>query len=717
MESVARNALRGADILQGRIDELIANAILLGNGDATALLFRDGTDLVANLAKNSLWDTRLDTSKDPPILSTDELLRHSERPDVYGDSDDHYWAHPYPCPLMAARLRISLGEPSSGESHRLCLGDGALRSQPGDGTVLTAYYHALAGVLAVHGLPASASVRLEALAQADMEPPRTGGEGALSWIVQQQPGDGDVEPARFAVGLLRMQDAPMLFVAVVTSADAPDPLAEAKRLLASAAAIGHAELFSSHARWWDAFWSASAIELADKVLEKTWYRHLYFLACVSRPGRAAPGLFAGLVDQTPCWHGDYHLNYNFQQIFWGAYGANHPELAEPYDQTIIGYLPRARWLCRILFGVQGAYFPHLAYYGEPQDPERSRSRNGRQYFHHTWGRTLGLAAFSAQNLWWHYLYTQDRVLLARIYPVLRDVAEFYRSWGRLWPTVSPEHWGLTPGFDRNRTGTFDVTLIRFILGAAIEAGLLLGSDPELAKGWQRYRQSLPPYPLSAGDDPVVVDVEGAPPIEYNIPVPACPVFPGEDVNRDTEAGTRRLFERTMAGLKTNRNNDLVMMSMAKIRLGTADAYHHLRQRILEHTRENGTLSMVPGIHRFNSFGIYTETFGIVMPITELLLQSTGGTLRLFPSWPRKLAASFNGLRAEGALLVSSSCREEKIGETVVTSLVGGRVMLANEWDTVCVRDAAGSSIPFTRDGTERLSFETVAGMSYRIGPG
>ena len=78
---------------------------------------------------------------------------------------------------------------------------------------------------------------------------------------------------------------------------------------------------------WREFWSHSAVQLDDKELEGIWYHNQYFLACCLRPGKTAPGLFGNWVmdDLGVAWHGDYHLDYNFEQVFWGVFSSNHVE--------------------------------------------------------------------------------------------------------------------------------------------------------------------------------------------------------------------------------------------------------------------------------------------------------------------------------------------------------------------------------------------------------
>jgi len=83
-------------------------------------------------------------------------------------------------------------------------------------------------------------------------------------------------------------------------------------------------------------------------------------------------------------------------------------------------------------------------------------------------------------MWWYYLYTMNKDFLRnRAYLVLREVAKFYSEFMQktfkeegtwdLYPTISPEHWGITRNFERNRNCTFDLAMVRFILKAALQA--------------------------------------------------------------------------------------------------------------------------------------------------------------------------------------------------------------------------------------------------------
>ena len=141
---------------------------------------------------------------------------------------------------------------------------------------------------------------------------------------------------------------------MVTSLETKDFLTAAVALARSTLADDSHALIAEHEAQWGKFWSASGVEMDEADLTALWYRNLYFFRCVSKPGVEAVGLYAGLVNDNPPWHGSHTLNYNSEQTFWPAYNTNHIELAEPYERMISRYLPRAVVCPRQTYGCGGA---------------------------------------------------------------------------------------------------------------------------------------------------------------------------------------------------------------------------------------------------------------------------------------------------------------------------------------------------------------------------
>ena len=331
--------------------------------------------------------------------------------------------------------------------------------------------------------------------------------------------------------------------------------------------MGH--LIAEHEAVWESFWSASGIEISDEFLQNVFYRSLYFLRCVSKPGVQAAGLFAGLINSTPAWHGDYHSNYNSWQTFWPAYVCNHVELAEPFERLVSEYLPRGRWFARQTYDCGGVCFPISLFAYEPA-PGNLRSVNQRTLNLFPWSYTIGQAGWMVQNLWLHYQYQPDRAYLERIaYSAVRDAAVFYADFmdkcrtdakGRviLGPSYSPEHRGF--GIDNCPC---DIAYARFSFEAAIAAAGILGQDAELVARFKQQLDRLPEYPVTPEPEPMVTDVEGGAPLNYNIAVPVLPVFPAGLVTVFSGEEERALFRRTLERVQWTGYNSRIIMPVAR----------------------------------------------------------------------------------------------------------------------------------------------------------
>jgi alpha-L-fucosidase 2 len=67
-------------------------------------------------------------------------------------------------------------------------------------------------------------------------------------------------------------------------------------------------------------------------------------------------------------------------------------------------------------------------------------------------------------------------------------------------------------------------------------------------------------------------------------------------------------------------------------------------------------------------------------VMEMLLQSWGGVIRLFPAMPHHWRdAAFLSLRAEGAFLVSAQMRDGRVEWVRIVSEAGGTCRVRNPW--------------------------------------
>ncbi len=735
------SGLSRSDILLRDINKGLDTHLLIGNGDLMGAVERIDDDLIIYLSKNDIWDCRLETEHDAPLVPLKDIIQiANEGADgkppqealndlfkKHAPNDDSYHRNPYPCPRMAARIRLTI--PSFEKkitSARVRLSEGIAEINFASGGIMRLLILADSNIFMIQCTDMETpKAVLEPILDPDiLPPPISGANGSAQWITQIIPGDEDAPGMLFAAALRPMKDGSL--VSVVTSREQTDPLQSAQRALTAQAKIPIEQSLEEHGAWWERYWADSAISLSDSYLESLWYRQMYFTAISIRPEKQAPGLFAPLTTNRPAWHGDYHTNYNIQQTFWAVLENNHPEWMEPYNRIVVDYLPRAQWLAKEIYDVKGAFYPHVIFAYEPP-PEKCVSVNKRQYLHIQWGYTLGVTAFTVQNLWWSYEYAPNPFFLRKtVYPVVKETARFYTRLLERFkendgysypPTVSPEHWsGWAPQLSRNRNCAFDTALIAFNLNAAIQASKILHVDRDERQTWEKALKLLPPYPTYGEDEPIIVDVAGAPPIEYNIPIPSTVIFPGEHLSFFSSKKQKQIFQRTIAGMRSNGNNDTVINSIARARLSMPDAFEHLKREAQARQRPNGTLTLnrIEGAHRFNEFGHYTEMFGAAAGVSELLMQSVDGIIRFFPAWPHEKDAAFNTLRAKGGFLVSAQLVSGEVSDATIYSEVGGDCQWLPPWPQCSLVDEEGKKVRLIKNVNGVIQARLKANQTYYL---
>jgi hypothetical protein len=679
-------AIDKAAIEQDSLDDIHENSLLLGNGDLNGLVNVADGKLIIRITKNDVGDWRHDTSRDTTLIPW-RLLEQSAAEGKL-NAGTWGWANPYPAPIPCGRAVIDLGLTGTA--------DGVLDIRKavaliGDNSQPAATVRCLdqANVFLIEGGTGGSLLSHEV----EHLPTATSGKsGSTVTLFQELPAGSDWPGMSYAVAMAVRGN--IRAMAVVSGFDAADPLTEAVALAEKTAAARLKQTVEIHEQGWDRFWSQSGISLEDEYLTSTWYRNLYFLRTVSRPGKAAAGLFAGLVsDGVPAWHAAHTMNYNAEQPFWSAFSTNHIELADSYRGLVMGYADNARWLCDQLFGFEGLYFPHnISTFNN--DHATSSQPGGGVHMHLPWGYSVCITGWAVQNPWWEYEYGgKDTAFLREIYPMLRDAALFYSNFTdsicertpggkvRFGPSVSPEHFGFSKDLSMNWNDVSALAFARFALRTGIESARTLHIDEDLVQKFSKSLDLLPDYPVyGVGDDRVVVSVEGAPPIEYNIPVPALPVFPAEQITWFSPEEEKSLFVRTIGSLKSNGNNDAMILCHARARLSMHGTYEYVVNSFKNRQQPNGILTLnVLGSH-FNPFGHYTEQFAASAVVSELLLQSVNDIIRIFPAWPADKDAAFENLRAKGGFLVSSDLKEGRVTRVTVTATADHDLRILDPFD-------------------------------------
>jgi hypothetical protein len=552
---------------------------------------------------------------------------------------------------------------------------------------------------------------------------------ALCGALSGEWAEATVDRARRRVVLTPSRPQPFrLDLTLFTSLERRDNVeharAEARRLSRTSAAA----LRDESARHWRSFWERSRVEFADAELERIWYHNQYFLACCLKPGKVAPGLFGNWSSGNigTAWHGDYHMNYNTQQVWWGVFSSNHPEQHEPYTRLVESLVPMAEWNARVQFGLPGAYFPHSAY------PVPSKVN---PYPVPPWGYEICETPWTVQSLWWEYLYTLDKAYLKRVYPMLRAATDFLMAYLKkgedgkyhIIPTVSPENWGLTVDYRLNRDCIIDLALTEFLLDAMVDASRTLAIDEPMREQWAETRRSLAPYPTVEGPyGKVWLDIVGAPAeYVYNVPVTLAPVFPCEQVGLGRRPEMLEIAQRTARTVRLEGGNDLVWQPMARARLGMLDLEwfkREVRYCRLPNGVANDRVRQIDGRYRDETnpdfmmqMGVWTENLSLPAVLNECLMQSYTGTIRLFPNTRGLGRANFRDLRAAGALLVSAAWDGRAASAVRIRSEKGAIARLANPWPGKPVRvTERGAGAVKANEAAGVVSWATRAGGEYDV---
>ncbi len=159
--------------------------------------------------------------------------------------------------------------------------------------------------------------------------------------------------------------------------------------------------------------------------------------------------------------------------------------------------------------------------------------------------------------------------------------------------------------------------------------------------------------------------------------------------------------------------------MPFVRLGIKEKFDEIRTALLNHRFDNGLYSSVSYadgqllVWVSNNWRMVENQFQGIMCITEMLLQSQGNKISLFPYWPENNAAKFERLRARGGFFVSAEKDKDNLIALKIESTAGGICCIkwTEKKEPVIVENGAG--VPFEIKD-QMLTFNTEAGKTYEF---
>ena len=457
------------------------------------------------------------------------------------------------------------------------------------------------------------------------------------------------------------------------------------------------------------YWAKSSFSVpGDRELEDLWYATFHLRRCFLKGGTVPPGLFhpCSLRDYS-IWHGDYHMNYNMESIYWGDFTANHPEQAEAYFDCVDFARPMGRKVAKEAYGCRGCFmqleqFPVLA----------SRDYNGSIPL----GRMVYMTGWAMSRFWEYYTMTLDRDFLEkRGYPFIKECALFYLDFLKKAP-----HPDLPPELKDGKYHVFPsiageanikpcelmklcdqwspIAFSRHCLWAAAQASEILGVDEDLRTQWKDRYENL------AGESFAAKGYArhclfSSPPEYCGHPYMTPAKWDGKPV-------TRKNRQFWYFGLDIRD----WMSALRQNRFIPERDWPHYRYLLVFWSRPNGAVRAM-SVQHYGRTGGWTETLSCMAPVQETLLQSWDGAIRLFPYWLKTNDVAFADWRATGAFLVDA---EIKGGKTLPVGIVSEKGADCHVWGEWTVTDADGKHVPTDHDEFGRMRFKTVVGGRYRL---
>ncbi len=500
--------------------------------------------------------------------------------------------------------------------------------------------------------------------------------------------------------------------------------------------------YKEHINYWTEFFSRSRICLPDKFLENVYYINQYALDCSSGRDGVMKHHACGLnglwaVRHPNLWGSRWYWDVNIQAAFAGVFSSNRTELGKVFSDGLLSYVDLAERYARNSHNLDGVAmdYPHMAYYC--------------------------MWPWCAQYLWSQYEYTKDLDYLRdEAYPLFKKLCKFalgvfefdeQRGCYVVYPDISPEQGPLA------HNTVITVSSVKYMLKFTLESAELLGDKDELLSDIRRLYDGLPEYPTGTDNfGRHFLDSEDAPVnLWIRHPSMLMPIFPTGEINIDSDPRTIETALNTIKYLSENCEIGVFQVSWlaaAAARLGKGQmALRLLYEMGLDHLIRSNGLAAEENERFMNVCLIMRQPFyypcmmeftgEMLAAVNEMLMQSDGGVIRLFPAmpdgdkeydrlirrgvsldeydcryseYPAWKDVRFERLLARGAFEVSAELKESAVAWVKITSRVGGRVKITSPYSLDNLKVFVnGQAVEYSIEGNY-IEFDTTSGGTYTL---
>ena len=450
----------------------------------------------------------------------------------------------------------------------------------------------------------------------------------------------------------------------------------------------------------------------------------YLMIGSSRPG-TEPANLQGIWNDNmnPAWDSKYTTNINTQMNYWPVESGNLSECAEPLVRLIKEITDQGTQVAREHYGAKGWVLHQntdIWRVAAPMDGP-------------TWGTFTVGGAWLCTHLWEHYQYTMDKKFLKETYPLIEGSVQFFMDflvphpngkWLVTNPSTSPENFpdggGNKPYFDEVTAGfregtticagsSIDMQILYDLFGYYIEASKILGKDDAFTQSVKIARGKLVP-PQIGKDGSLQEWADDWKSLEKNHRhfSHMYGLYPGKVLYEKRtpaliEAYKKVLEERGDGATGWSRAWKMALWA----RLGNGNRANKIYKGYLKEQCCNSLFALCGKSMQVDG------SFGVTAAVTEMLMQSQDGFIKLLPALPDEWGeGAFKGLCARGGFELDFAWKNKTVTQLKIVSKAGADCKI--EFKPGMKISNNGKKVVFNRLANGLIEFNTVKGAVYLV---